>query len=372
MLVVRELHQQFHVLQFKQYYLWIGTIQLANYKYLIFVSEAKVVGRIENHVVYEISKIEWIDQSQTPRKDFLVQQIAEQITDLIQNGGYYFSLTTDLSMSKQTSKSQQQFTWNHFLMFEGRRHQISQEWLTPIIQGFVGVLNFQFVCKPQVMYVLISRRSCRRAGTRFFTRGIDDDGDVANYVETEQLIYTGAEMVSHIQIRGSVPLFWQQRGIDGIQSKLTLTRTLQTSQNSFIKHLQKIKQTYKRCFIVNLLNKDKSSEGFLTEQFQLVIDSSKNIIQDFVRYEYFNFHQVCGSSHFEKCNPLLQKIEPIIESLKYLHTSGGRVLSSQDGVVRTNCLDCLDRTNFIQAKIAITLFEKILRNLGFSFSMNLR
>lgn len=31
------------------------------------------------------------------------------------------------------------------------------------------------------------RLSCERAGTRFNTRGVNDDGAVANFVETEQV-----------------------------------------------------------------------------------------------------------------------------------------------------------------------------------------
>jgi hypothetical protein len=50
-----------------------------------------------------------------------------------------------------------------------------------------------------------------------------------------------------------------------------------------------------------------------------MFNNSNNIIQDFVRYEYFNFHEICGSSHFEKCNPLLQKIESILSSFGYYH-----------------------------------------------------
>lgn len=30
-----------------------------------------------------------------------------------------------------------------------------------------------------------------------------------------------------------------------------------------------------------------------------------------------------------------------------------RVISEQAGIFRTNCLDCLDRTNFFQAKLAL-------------------
>mgnify|MGYP002344389392 CR=1 FL=1 len=35
--------------------------------------------------------------------------------------------------------------------------------------------------KIKLQYVLISRRSYKKAGTRFFSRGIDDFGNVANY-----------------------------------------------------------------------------------------------------------------------------------------------------------------------------------------------
>ena len=40
----------------------------------------------------------------------------------------------------------------------------------------------------QARAAVISRMSCERAGARFFTRGVDDEGHVANFVETEQLL----------------------------------------------------------------------------------------------------------------------------------------------------------------------------------------
>ena len=41
-------------------------------------------------------------------------------------------------------------------------------------------------------------------------RGVDDDGHVANFVETEQLVTLDKSCTSFVQIRGSVPLFWDQ------------------------------------------------------------------------------------------------------------------------------------------------------------------
>lgn len=54
---------------------------------------------------------------------------------------------------------------------------------------------------------------------RFNVRGCNDEGHVANFVETEQIIFLDDEVTSFIQTRGSVPLFWEQ---PGIQVKLIL------------------------------------------------------------------------------------------------------------------------------------------------------
>ena len=37
-------------------------------------------------------------------------------------------------------------------------------------------------------------------------------------------------------------------------------------------------------------------------------------------------------------------------------------MSRQKGIVRSNCLDCLDRTNVFQIKLCLRVFEDLLRN----------
>ena len=37
---------------------------------------------------------------------------------------------------------------------------------------------------------------------------------------------------------------------------------------------------------------------------------------------------------------------------------------SQRGVIRTNCMDCLDRTNVMQAKISLLIIKFILKSLN--------
>lgn len=61
---------------------------------------------------------------------------------------------------------------------------------------------------------MITRRSRHRPGTRYFSRGIDANGNVSNYVETEQLVlYEDAgekHNLSYVQTRGSIPVYWAQ------------------------------------------------------------------------------------------------------------------------------------------------------------------
>jgi len=88
-------------------------------------------------------------------------------------------------------------------------------------------LSIAFDLRPTTLHgrhiylCLISRRSRFRAGTRYFRRGIDKDGRVANFNETEQIILLESPTpglgdtnvvakLSFVQIRGSVPVFWAE------------------------------------------------------------------------------------------------------------------------------------------------------------------
>lgn len=124
------------------------------------------------------------------------------------------------------TKAEKPFLWNNFHL-EDWSHVLSeaakaggmflsiQNYLTPIILGFVGIVkasNSPESTGSVASYAIISRRSIRHAGTRFYARGVDQDGNPANFVETEQIVYIPpGHVFSFVQIRGSVPLYWNQR-----------------------------------------------------------------------------------------------------------------------------------------------------------------
>ncbi|CAG2063282.1 unnamed protein product, partial [Timema podura] len=48
----------------------------------------------------------------------------------------------------------------------------------------------------------------------------------------------------------------------------------------------------------------------------------------------------------------------------FLMTRDGTVVSQQDGVFRTNCIDCLDRTNVVQSMLARRSLNQVLQKLS--------
>ena len=98
-----------------------------------------------------------------------------------------------------------------------------------------------------IYLTVIGRRSRYFAGARFLRRGVNDEGHVANEVETEQIIcdaYTtsffqpapavpgraeervpSSRYSSFVQHRGSIPLSWQQDINTGTLGKPPINRT---------------------------------------------------------------------------------------------------------------------------------------------------
>jgi synaptojanin len=136
--------------------------------------------------------------------------------------------------------SDHRYFWNLNLYKDFRDQNVDPRWFTPIIQGFVGV-TFGKLAGRDITLGLISRRSHLRVGTRFHARGIDDNGNVANFVETEQIIQADHIVYSYTMLRGSVPVFWEQKGVT---ENVSLTRGPEHQKKAFTKHFDDLISTY--------------------------------------------------------------------------------------------------------------------------------
>lgn len=138
-------------------------------------------------------------------------------------------------------------------------------------------------------------------GTRFNARGIDEDGNTANCVETEQIVMRHVPKDTHdrlytysfSQIRGSIPFFWHQES-----GKIEIHRSLESSVDAFKKHCDNLIMDYdgNSILITNLLCKSIKDEDELTKGLvQLREDTTNYFNKEGKRidYEYFDFHQNC-------------------------------------------------------------------------------
>lgn len=108
------------------------------------------------------------------------------------------------------------FLWNKFVLQDFNDCTGNKKWILPIINGYCE----QRKIKTDALFFsicLIGRRSNQYSGTRYLTRGINEEGFVANFVETEQIVIdldvsTSIKPAysSFVQIRGSIPVYWYQ------------------------------------------------------------------------------------------------------------------------------------------------------------------
>lgn len=115
------------------------------------------------------------------------------------------------------------------------------------------------------------------------------------------------DVVSHIQIRGSVPVYWQQAGP---VSPPMLSCPVDSSNTVFMTHMNYIKKIYGgNCFIFNLLSESRSGEPSLSQAWRDMIQ--KNNLQQEVGYLHVDFHDVTKGNDFKSINKYISDYNQI-------------------------------------------------------------
>ena len=68
--------------------------------------------------------------------------------------------------------------------------------------------------------------------------------------------------------------------------------------------------------------------------------------------------------HFENVSILMEALESSIRDARYCWLDRHGVVCSQRGILRINCVDCLDRTNVVETSVARVVLETQLTKLG--------
>ncbi|XP_060646285.1 phosphatidylinositide phosphatase SAC2 isoform X2 [Drosophila nasuta] len=297
------------------------------------------------------------------------RRITEELHKIFDDtDSFYFSFDCDITNNLQRHEvnaddtqpqPDERFFWNMHMISDILKMN-DKTWILPIIQGFVQV-EACVIGNDCFTLALVSRRSRHRAGTRYKRRGVDDKGNCANYVETEQILSFRHHQLSFTQVRGSVPIYWSQPGYK-YRPPPRLDRDVAETQHAFDLHFTKELSIYKRVCIVNLVEQS-GKEKLIGDAY------AKHVIKydnELLIYVTFDFHDYCRGMRFENVSALIDAVAPEAGAMGFHWRDQRGMICNQISVFRVNCMDCLDRTNVVQTALGKAVLESQLVKLGLS------
>ncbi|XP_069395607.1 synaptojanin-1 isoform X7 [Paralichthys olivaceus] len=335
---------------------------------LVVVTGCSSVGKVQDSEVFRVTQTDFISLKNDPGDE---DRIAE-VRKVLNSGHFYFAwsstgVSMDLSLNAHRriieDTTDNRFFWNQSLHLHLKHYGVNcDDWLLRLMCGGVEIRTI-YAGHKQAKACIFSRLSSERAGTRFNVRGTNDDGQVANFVETEQVIFLDDKVSSFIQIRGSIPLFWEQPGIQVGSHRVKLSRGFEANAPAFERHFSALRRLYGKQVIINLLG-SKEGEHMLSKAFQSHLKASEHATA--VKMVNFDYHQNVKGGKADKLHSILKPyLNKFVEECGFFYyAADSGIRRTQGGTIRTNCLDCLDRTNSVQAFFALEMLPKQLEEMS--------
>ncbi|XP_035391515.1 synaptojanin-1 isoform X2 [Electrophorus electricus] len=335
---------------------------------LVVVTGCSSVGKVQDSEVFRVTATEFVSLKNDPTDEDRISEVRK----VLNSGSFYFAwsstgVSLDLSLNAhrriREETSDNRFFWNQSLHLHLKHYGVNcDNWLLRLMCGGVEIRTI-YAGHKQAKACVISRLSSERAGTRFNVRGTNDDGQVANFVETEQVIFLDNKVSSFIQIRGSIPLFWEQPGIQVGSHRVRLSRGFEANAPAFERHFVALKRLYGKQVIINLLGM-KEGEHMLSKAFQSHLKASDHA--NTVKMVNFDYHQMVKGGKTDKLSSVLKpQVNKFLEECGFFYYSvDAGIQRCQTGTLRLNCLDCLDRTNSVQAFFALEMLPQQLEAMS--------
>mmetsp|Transcript_22002 Transcript_22002/g.21723 ORF Transcript_22002/g.21723 Transcript_22002/m.21723 type:complete len:410 (+) Transcript_22002:3-1232(+) len=324
----------------KNLYGIMGVIKRDTREYLLLIEECSIMGQVLKCNIFRVDQILVVPLQHEENKEDI--EHTELIKGLVNDKAFYFSYNYNLTYSLQSnvnrilvpeeskglqkkgsseeywSNYEEDLVFNRVLLSEFDTNTSEQLWsfIVPIIYGYVFVHSLHFD-QNKADLVLISRKDCNRLGRRFVSRGLDEEGNASNFVETEHIIVHYEEesyrIASYVQTRGSIPLFWTQTPTLKYGPKLGISTDDTKNKAAAEKHFAKNIDKYGDHVLINLIDKKGSQDKIGTAFTKLV----KNLKNDRLHYEWFDFHGECKKMKWENLSKLIKNIQEKVDEQNY-------------------------------------------------------
>ena len=396
----------------------LGFVRFLDCYYCVLITQRRKVGRIGGAPIYGIKATELIPirpaVTKSDDRSLIRSFVAEtnrrlnptqretaeqrylslfQFVDLSKD--FYFSYAYDLTqtlqhvMHAQAPLSSQDpaadlpppepsrrssYAWNHKLVKELRDALGSSagRWCVTLVHG-AFVQRTCALFGRSLVVTLIARRSRHFAGTRYLKRGASDTGAVANDVELEQIThapgYGAGGFASYVQVRGSIPIFWTQATSVTLPKPPIIVDRVDPTYTASQKHFADLLERYGGpCMVLDLTKhvERRARETVVSAEFRRAIECVNTSLpsETKVRYCALDFSAASRSKKPTVLDALSDVAAWTLDETRFFQCQGTKV-QLQRGVLRSNCIDCLDRTNVAQFAVGAVALARCVDALGF-------
>ena len=387
----------------------LGFIRFTGAYYMLLITKRSQVAIIGGHYIYQVDGTSLIPLTNSSSSRFKALDSEEArfvgiLNNLDLSRSFYFSYSYDITRTLQNNILRERqslndgstslplrnhnsmFVWNHHLLEPASKAlKNAYDWCIPLIHGFVDQATLS-VYGRIIHITIIARRSRFFAGARFLKRGANDLGYVANDVETEQIVsemlttsfhapgpelYANPHYTSYVQHRGSIPLYWTQDN-SGVSPKPDIELNLvDPFYTAAALHFDNLFERYGApVYVLNLVKARERTprESILLHEYSNAI---KYLNQSLpagkkIQYRAWDMSRASKSRDQDVIGTLGSIAEDVMKSTGFFQNGCDQSsrMKLQNGVARTNCIDCLDRTNAAQFVIGKRALGHQLHALG--------
>lgn len=389
----------------------LGFIRFTSHYYMLYVTKRSQVAMVGGHYIYQIDKTELMPLVTAASTRIKSDKSLEEarfvgiLNNLDLTRSFYFSYSYDVTRTLQHNIMRERqalqeglvepakcdhndmFIWNHHLLEPAKAVlKTPFDWCLPIVHGYVDQSALSVYWGRVVYVTIIARRSRFFAGARYLKRGANDLGYVANDVETEQIVsemlttsfhspgpelYANNKYTSHVQHRGSIPLHWTQDST-GVSPKPDIhLNVVDPFFSAAALHFDNLFKRYGTpIYCLNLIKARERipRESKLLKEYTVAVNYLNQFLPEdkTILYHAWDMSRASKSRDQDVIGSLEAIAEDILPKTSFFQNGNDAEsgLKLQSGVARTNCIDCLDRTNAAQFVIAKKAFGYQLQALG--------
>ncbi|ORY59664.1 SacI homology domain-containing protein [Pseudomassariella vexata] len=386
----------------------LGFIKFTGPYYMLLITKKSTVAMVGGHYIYQVDGTELIPLTPAKYKPDVRNTEESRFLGILNNldltRSFYYSYSYDITRTLQHNLTRERialseglpgktyeeynsmFVWNsHLLQPANEALHEPFDWCRPIIHGYIDQAAVSIYGRTAHI-TIIARRSRYFAGARFLKRGANDLGYVANDVETEQIVseslttsfhspgpklFASPQYTSYVQHRGSIPLYWSQDNI-GVTPKPPIELNLvDPFYTAAALHFDNLFERYgSPIYALNLVKARERTprESKLLDEYTKAVTYLNQFLPEGhkIIHKAWDMSRAAKSRDQDVIGTLESIAESVVTTTGFFQNGDGEISPTrvQNGVARTNCIDCLDRTNAAQFVIGKRALGHQLYALG--------